>query len=133
MLFFSPWKRWTFRSCISRSFNRSPRASPIRMPVRKSRRIKARSRVSSITERSFFTSAGCMARGRTSGSLSLILRLRRERGMRSCSIKKCRKAIMQASRVRTVEIRNPRSCSCSMKPSRSARSISASSRFPDSP
>ena len=100
---------------ISRSFNLSPKASPIRIPVRKRRRNRARSRMSSITQRSFLTSAGFMARGRTSGSFSLMPRLRRDPGMTSCSIRKCRKAIMQASLVRTVEIRNPRSCSCSMK------------------
>ena len=133
MLFFSPSKRWTFLSLISRSFNLSPKASPIRMPVRKSRRIRARSRMSSITERSFLTSAGFMARGRASGSFSLMPRFRRDPEMTSCSIRKCRKAIMQASLVRTVEIRNPRSCSCSMKASRSTRSIFSISLLPDFP
>ena len=70
------------------SFIVRPRTSPIRMPVRKRRRIKARSRMSWITSMSFFTSLGFMARGSVSGSFSLILFLNKDGERISCSMRK---------------------------------------------
>jgi len=108
MLFFSPSKRWTFLSRRSRSWSVRPRASPILMPARNKSRMRARSRVWWITERSFLTSLGAIALGSASGSLNLIVFFRAVPGMSSCSIRKWRNAMTKAMRVFTVEILSPR-------------------------
>ena len=123
----------TFFSARSMSFIVRPRTSPIRMPVRKRRRIKARSRVSWITSMSFLTSLGAMARGSVSGSFSLIRFFNSDGERISCSMRKWRKAMTETIRVLTVEMYMPRSCSCSMKASRSERSICVMSVLPNPP